>query len=327
MAIKENVKDGVYRVWNTATSAWDRYALWTKANRVEFNDGDTIEGRLGNIKGITTSTNVSETGFAADATVVAGLSRKVSNINIYVGDDGMVHFVDSAGADSVIPFKRRPWETFASLGGIDVYSYDSYNHFVADTDAVAQALSVNSAVDYLTSNQDLYTMFLDVIAAEMTESPYCLSKIKADPSLIALLLSNSTALENIKTNSSAIKTAGKSLTLEENSSNQSTNASFTVNGLIIYCDISCGGQFWGYDWDGKGKGTAATSLTINGSTYLSCSAGKSPNSGENYTSYSSSNRKYNTTISVLSSTCKVTLSSSPSNGGCNASGGATVYYL
>lgn len=57
---------------------WNRLSFWTHAQDVEFNDGETAQGKVGNIHGITTSTSVTATGYAADASVVSALNKKVS---------------------------------------------------------------------------------------------------------------------------------------------------------------------------------------------------------------------------------------------------------
>lgn len=51
---------------------------------VYFNDNDTAETKVGAIKGITTSTDVTEEGYAADATTVAAL-----NYNLGEDENGM----------------------------------------------------------------------------------------------------------------------------------------------------------------------------------------------------------------------------------------------
>ena len=53
---------------------------WTSSNTVEFNDGKTAQTKVGTIKGITTSTSATETGYAADATTVAALNQSLGNI-------------------------------------------------------------------------------------------------------------------------------------------------------------------------------------------------------------------------------------------------------
>lgn len=59
------------------------------------------------------------------------LSSETDRIRVYVGSDGKLHFVNKAGADSVIPF-NRDWElvlkiTFGAAANLDanIYQNDS----------------------------------------------------------------------------------------------------------------------------------------------------------------------------------------------------------
>lgn len=82
MAVSEKKVTGkFYRIWSAADKLWHRISFWTHANDVEFNDGKTAQTKVGAIKGITTSTNTKETGYAADATTVAALNQSLDNIN------------------------------------------------------------------------------------------------------------------------------------------------------------------------------------------------------------------------------------------------------
>lgn len=70
-----------YRVLADATSGsfvWNQLSFWTDASDVEFADGTDAESKLGAIQGITTSTSVTATGYAADASVVSSINKKVS---------------------------------------------------------------------------------------------------------------------------------------------------------------------------------------------------------------------------------------------------------
>lgn len=57
---------------------------WTSSQTVHMGDGsddtDTVEYRFGAMKGITTSTNVSETGYAADAKTVSEINQSLTYI-------------------------------------------------------------------------------------------------------------------------------------------------------------------------------------------------------------------------------------------------------
>jgi hypothetical protein len=68
------VKGRKYRILVDATERlWNRLSFWTAAEDVEFESGDTLENNVGSIKGITTSKNVTEEGYAADASVVSAI--------------------------------------------------------------------------------------------------------------------------------------------------------------------------------------------------------------------------------------------------------------
>ncbi len=82
MAVSEKKVTGkFYRIWSAADKLWHRISFWTHANDVEFNDGKTAQTKVGAIKGITTSTNTQETGYAADATTITTLNQSVAGLN------------------------------------------------------------------------------------------------------------------------------------------------------------------------------------------------------------------------------------------------------
>lgn len=82
MAVSEkNVTGKFYRIWSAADRLWHRISFWTHANDVEFNDGKTAQTKVGAIKGITTSTSATETGYAADATTVAALNQSLGDLS------------------------------------------------------------------------------------------------------------------------------------------------------------------------------------------------------------------------------------------------------
>lgn len=78
MAVTEQIKSAIYRVYNSTSSIWNRYSFWNKASSCEFDDGETAEAKLGKIKGITTSLAATETGYAADATAVKTLNDSLT---------------------------------------------------------------------------------------------------------------------------------------------------------------------------------------------------------------------------------------------------------
>lgn len=64
------------------SSGYKLLSRWTSSQTVHMGDGtddtDTVEYRFGAIKGITTSTNVSETGYAADAKTVSEINQSLT---------------------------------------------------------------------------------------------------------------------------------------------------------------------------------------------------------------------------------------------------------
>lgn len=75
----ENIKSRKYYRVHNGTD-WDRMHFVTDANSVDANDGDTMEVKVGAIKGITTSTDVTEEGYAADAKTVSELNNSLGNL-------------------------------------------------------------------------------------------------------------------------------------------------------------------------------------------------------------------------------------------------------
>lgn len=63
------------------SSGYKLLSRWTSSQTVHMGDGsndtDTVENRFGAMKGITTSTNVSETGYAADAKTVSEINQSL----------------------------------------------------------------------------------------------------------------------------------------------------------------------------------------------------------------------------------------------------------
>ena len=107
------------------------------------------------LENLTDIDTVTASGFLTDAlatkelhTEVNEINSNLSNINVYVGkDDGKLHFVDSEGADSVLPFSTGISEiylsayshwynstyTTASLWGDGKAKYDGYMILIVAT--------------------------------------------------------------------------------------------------------------------------------------------------------------------------------------------------
>lgn len=55
-------------------------SLWTSSQTVECDDGDTVEKKIGALKGITADLTTAETGYAADMTVVSKINSDVTSL-------------------------------------------------------------------------------------------------------------------------------------------------------------------------------------------------------------------------------------------------------
>ena len=84
MSVNEQIVTGrkFRKLLDEATKLWQRISFWTKATDVEFDDGQTAESKMGAIKGITTDLNVTETGYAADATMLTQLYSDIVPMEI-----------------------------------------------------------------------------------------------------------------------------------------------------------------------------------------------------------------------------------------------------
>lgn len=79
---------------------WERYGLWNRGKDTECEDGNTVETKVGAIKGITTSTNVSETGYAADAKTVSEINQSLTNLPRFE----KINFTISNSSETVIDY-------------------------------------------------------------------------------------------------------------------------------------------------------------------------------------------------------------------------------
>ena len=80
-------------------------------------------------------------GFASAKTAVDTLSRDLTRVNVYVGGDGKLHFVNSGGADSVLPFSPD------ASAKIDKFISDS--KYIDFFDSKTQNVSVVDGAQYL----------------------------------------------------------------------------------------------------------------------------------------------------------------------------------
>lgn len=108
----------IYRILtNSASKAWDKIAFWTTAKSVDAADGNNLETKVGAIKGITTSTNTTTTGYAADATTIKALNDSLQGFEPVIDSQTgkMTGYKTKVGADTVFPFSGAP--TFVTIVG------------------------------------------------------------------------------------------------------------------------------------------------------------------------------------------------------------------
>lgn len=93
MAVNETIVTNRYfrRCTDAANKVWQRISFWHKASDCEFDDGSTAQTKVGAIKGITTSTSVTETGYAADMTTVKGLQTQIDELNSNLGSNRLLY--------------------------------------------------------------------------------------------------------------------------------------------------------------------------------------------------------------------------------------------
>ena len=78
MSILSGIKK-VIPYFKNADGNYEQLSYKTSSQTVDFDDGKTAETKLGAIKGITTSTSVTETGYAADAKTVSEINQSLGN--------------------------------------------------------------------------------------------------------------------------------------------------------------------------------------------------------------------------------------------------------
>ena len=160
-----------YRVHNG--ESWDRMHFVTDANSVDANDGDTMETKVGAIKGITTSTEVTEEGYAADATVVAALNSSLGGLDIRFNSETGKPEWKERGADSFNPFSCG---NFTITVGIVARARYTGNNFVAGSITITRTIRYeNGELVYSTdaTNKKNFTpsstsLFIDAYISSVT---------------------------------------------------------------------------------------------------------------------------------------------------------------
>lgn len=149
MAVNEQISTGRFyrRLINETSKLWERISFWNKASDTECNDGQTVETKIGAFKGVTTSTNVTTTGFAADAKIVSKLNSNLGGFTPIIDSTGKITgYKTTAGADTVFPFKSgttykglqlRVLFTFLNTERFAIFVINSNNEFERLNDGVS----------------------------------------------------------------------------------------------------------------------------------------------------------------------------------------------
>lgn len=95
------------------SSGYKLISRWANANTLECDDGKTLQSKVGGISGISSSLTANSTTQAASTNLTNQLYQNMKKINIYVGTDNKLHFINSVGADSVLPFNKVSYTDFS----------------------------------------------------------------------------------------------------------------------------------------------------------------------------------------------------------------------
>ena len=171
MAVSEKkVRGKFYRIWSTADKLWHRISFWTHANDVEFNDGKTAQTKVGAIKGITTSTNTAETGYAADATTVTTLNQSLGNLKTDLNLNGLSNIKIDAGTvvkevksgnNSFVLFN---FQQVAEIFGLQTLSATDIVILVSNGDGKSFPAHIEG-VTFM--NNSWYVVFKDILQGDM----------------------------------------------------------------------------------------------------------------------------------------------------------------
>ena len=82
------------------------------------------------------------------------LNSELDRVNVYVGSDGKLHFVNSGGADTALPFRGSGAAYIAcvSSGG----SYPNNTEYVIDKDTTVKILTTNDYMHVYLNNEEIH---------------------------------------------------------------------------------------------------------------------------------------------------------------------------
>lgn len=140
-------------VTNLGTSKADASTTTTALNNLETSKLNVSD--LLSLEEIEASTLLTGKGVTAES--VKSLNSSLTKVRTYVNEeDGKIHFVDSTGADSVLPFsgKAYPYGSVGSVSGSTRYTGDSgYQEFAENTSTIKVPKNTKSIrFDFYTSS-------------------------------------------------------------------------------------------------------------------------------------------------------------------------------
>lgn len=337
-AINETIINSIYRIFDKDSGVWKKFSWWGKAKDTEFDDGQNAEDKLGAINGITDSLVSDASDIAASAKSVKMLSQCVGGGNvIFKIEDGILYWQER-GADTWLPFRRRAWEHFAMLGGVDPFAYETFIDFANDTSTVTSVLQSNKAVDYLMTSLPLFTSLLNYTPVQMVDNAYCLSGIKQHSDFVSALVANSDAMKSIASNSTVLQhttiasQSGANATGSYNngfvSKTVDVDNTITVEGIIVKLYVKASGQFWGSDRNSDYNGSTVARGYIGGAKVIEKSGGYTCTSESNYGSWNNSGTYINNKYAEISNKVRGYVHTySNTSGKCLGTNQVTVYYL
>ena len=82
------------------------------------------------------------------------LNSELDRVNVYVGSDGKLHFVNSGGADTALPFRGSgtAYSACVSSGG----SYPNNTEYVIDKDTTVKILTTNDYMHVYLNNEEIH---------------------------------------------------------------------------------------------------------------------------------------------------------------------------
>lgn len=138
-----------------------------ETHRVIFGKIMKYLSEVGNAAYVGLANNCTTTveGFALDARQgkelmdrINELNRDLGRVNVYVGSDGKLHFVNSGGADSVLPFNNKPAYYTVSTGrelAVSTYAEESIKITIPDRDGKTAVGGYITNIRVYNSNGDL----------------------------------------------------------------------------------------------------------------------------------------------------------------------------